>query len=277
MHRPFSAYIGDEPYVFVSYAHKDSSVVYPELVWLKDSGFRIWYDEGIEAGTEWTEALATAIRQAKLCLYFVTKNSVQSQNCRNEVNFAVQHELPLLVVYLEETELPDGLSLTLSSTQAILKHELRPHEYEQKLRSRMMDLLDQEVPQPTTVIRERSSRASIGFTIAFTVVVLVGVAFFYRNVNQDETMSVNYDNEPVRELIHEIADVSNRNLIASDAIDGNVTIVLKDVSWREALDAVAVSRGYHVRLTENSIYISPDPADFDKFLPGHASESSEEQ
>ena len=52
MDRLFAAYIGDEPYVFVSYSHSDSSSVYTELIWLKESGFNIWYDEGIEAGTE---------------------------------------------------------------------------------------------------------------------------------------------------------------------------------------------------------------------------------
>ena len=49
MDRPFAAYTGDEPYVFVSYSHDNSSVVFPELAWLKESGFNIWYDEGIEA------------------------------------------------------------------------------------------------------------------------------------------------------------------------------------------------------------------------------------
>ena len=48
MDRPFPAYKGDEPYVFVSYSHSDASAVYPELVWLKESGFNVWYDEGIE-------------------------------------------------------------------------------------------------------------------------------------------------------------------------------------------------------------------------------------
>jgi len=51
--RPFSAHTGDELYAFVSYSHKDSSVDYPELTWLKESGINIWYDESIEARTEW--------------------------------------------------------------------------------------------------------------------------------------------------------------------------------------------------------------------------------
>ena len=46
METPFPAYKGDEPYVFVSYAHDDSSRVYPEITRLRDQGFNIWYDEG---------------------------------------------------------------------------------------------------------------------------------------------------------------------------------------------------------------------------------------
>ena len=38
--RPFPAYRGDEPYVFVSYSHDDADAVYPELRWLKQQGFK---------------------------------------------------------------------------------------------------------------------------------------------------------------------------------------------------------------------------------------------
>jgi len=41
MDRPIAAYTGDGPYVFVSYAHRDASAVYPELVWRQESGFNI--------------------------------------------------------------------------------------------------------------------------------------------------------------------------------------------------------------------------------------------
>ena len=38
MQRPFPAYKGDDPYIFICYAHADAEVVYPELVWLKKEG-----------------------------------------------------------------------------------------------------------------------------------------------------------------------------------------------------------------------------------------------
>ena len=43
MERPFPAYKGGKPYIFVSYAHEDSEVVFPEIQWLKDQGFNLWY------------------------------------------------------------------------------------------------------------------------------------------------------------------------------------------------------------------------------------------
>ena len=55
MDQPFVAYQGDESYIFVSYAHEDSDAVFPEIQWLRDQGFNLWYDEGIAAGHEWRE------------------------------------------------------------------------------------------------------------------------------------------------------------------------------------------------------------------------------
>ena len=55
-------YNGNEPYIFISYAHKNSDVVLPIIEALADNGFRVWYDAGIEAGTEWPEYVAEKLR-----------------------------------------------------------------------------------------------------------------------------------------------------------------------------------------------------------------------
>jgi TolB-like protein/tetratricopeptide (TPR) repeat protein len=184
MDRPFPAYTGDEPYIFVSYAHKDSAAVFPEISKLKDQGFNIWYDEGIDAGTEWSEALASAIKRSKLFLFFVSPNSTQSQNCRNEINFAVEQGLPVLAVHLKETELTDGLSLTLSARQAILKYDMPQSEYWEKLVSRIASYLDQQQVQSTPP-PNRLPLVVFGTVIVFFV--MLGV-FFYnqKGVQQEE-------------------------------------------------------------------------------------------
>ncbi len=64
MRRPFSAYDGEEPYLFVSYSHADSRPVYAELEALRSAGLNIWYDEGISPGSRWTDDLADRLAES---------------------------------------------------------------------------------------------------------------------------------------------------------------------------------------------------------------------
>ena len=127
--KPFPAYRGSEPYVFVCYAHEDDDSVYRELRWLRDQGIRVWYDEGISPGEEWSQELGQAIEKADRVVFFVTAASVESRHCRNEIHFAQNHDVPVVAVHLAETKLPQGLELSISASQAILKYEMSESAY----------------------------------------------------------------------------------------------------------------------------------------------------
>ena len=73
MERPI-AYMGDQPYIFVSYSHKDCERVWPIILKLQDEGFRIWYDDGISPGTEWDAHIATHIRKCDFFAAFISRN-----------------------------------------------------------------------------------------------------------------------------------------------------------------------------------------------------------
>jgi len=147
--RPFAAYKGDEPYVFVSYSHDDAALVYPELERLKDAGFNVWYDEGINPGSTWRDEVALALTQCKVFLYFITPRSVASSNCLKEVNFSLSRERKILAVHLESTKLPIGLELSLSDMQAIVKADLGEVAY----RTKMIDALRGLLP-PTSIVTD---------------------------------------------------------------------------------------------------------------------------
>ena len=66
------AYNGSEPYIFVSYAHKDSEAVYRTIEKLTSLGYRIWYDEGIKPGVEWPENIAIHLDQCSFLRQTVT-------------------------------------------------------------------------------------------------------------------------------------------------------------------------------------------------------------
>ena len=134
MATPSAAYRGSEPYVFVSYAHANVDLVYAEIAWLQQQGVRLWYDaSGISAGSEWNDEIASAIKSASIFVYFITPESVASEHCRRELNFAQNQGCRVIAVHLEDTEVPDGLQLSLDNRQAILKTQLTTESYQQKL------------------------------------------------------------------------------------------------------------------------------------------------
>ena len=182
MAQPFPAYTGDEPYIFICYAHTDADSVYHELAWLKEHGCNIWYDEGIVPGEEWTEELAQAIKGASHFLYFVTPNSIQSRKCRDEIHFALNLDIHLVSVHLSETELTDGLTLSIGLTQAILKHELALQDYQAKL------LASVSVPAPrissvSTPNKRRGSRLFAVVSVAALVSVSIGLFLYGRTLD----------------------------------------------------------------------------------------------
>lgn len=123
LNKPFAAYNGDDPYVFVCYAHKDSAVVYADLVQLRDSGVNIWYDEGIPAGTAWRGEIAGAIKGAQKFIFYVSEASLKSSHCLREVDYALSHELEIIPVYLESCVLPTELEFGLNRVQALFRHQ----------------------------------------------------------------------------------------------------------------------------------------------------------
>lgn len=114
-------YEGNDKYIFVSYAHKDSQKVVPIVETLSSNGFRVWYDSGIEAGTEWPEYIEDHLIKSEVVVVFMTPSTIESRNCRNEINFALELKKEILVVYLEETTLLKGMRLQLNSTQSLYR------------------------------------------------------------------------------------------------------------------------------------------------------------
>ncbi|MCZ6502089.1 MAG: TIR domain-containing protein, partial [Gammaproteobacteria bacterium] len=96
-------------------------------------GFEVWYDQRIKPGTRWNDELAQAIEDCAAFLFFASENSVTSEVCLDEINFALERQKPLQVVMIEEIRLPPGLELRLGTRQHILKSERGQASYEEML------------------------------------------------------------------------------------------------------------------------------------------------
>ena len=130
---PISAYGGTAPYIFVSYAHADGEKVFPEITFLHEQGYRIWYDEGIDPGNEWPDEIARALEVAEYFLVFISPSAVKSINVRNEINAALNKHKPFLAVHLVETQLSPGLELRMGDIQALMRFRMETGNYRKRL------------------------------------------------------------------------------------------------------------------------------------------------
>ena len=131
---PFTAYRGVNPFMFTSYAHEDMKTVFRVIKKLNASRYRIWYDEGIEPGNEWPEVVGKAIIKCSQFLVFMSPSATQSRNVRNEINLAFNEKKEILVVFLDETQLTEGMKLQIGTVQFINKYELSEKEFFDKLK-----------------------------------------------------------------------------------------------------------------------------------------------
>ncbi|MBR6704924.1 MAG: toll/interleukin-1 receptor domain-containing protein [Lachnospiraceae bacterium] len=124
----FMPYEGQDPFIFISYAHKNSDRVIPILEKLHEAGYRVWYDDGIAPGSEWPEYIAEHLNGCRTVISFVSPESIDSPNCRREVTYALSKRKPFLGILLEETKMSPGMELQLSAQQCILRHNYRTEE-----------------------------------------------------------------------------------------------------------------------------------------------------
>lgn len=122
-------YEGTLPYLFVSYAHKNDAAVLEIISTLQSRGFRVWYDEGIEAGSEWPESIASHLERAQLVLAFLSPAYLRSDNCRKEMHYALTKRKPVINVYLEQTELSPGMEMQIGNLFALMKYTYPSEEY----------------------------------------------------------------------------------------------------------------------------------------------------
>src|SRR5690554_4400827 len=72
-----------------------------------------------------------------------------------------------------------------------------------------------------------------------------------------ERITLNFQDIEVRSVLAIIADFTGLNLVASDSVQGRVTLNLEDVPWDQALDLVLKSHGLASRQEGNVIVVAP--------------------
>ena len=76
-------------------------------------------------------------------------------------------------------------------------------------------------------------------------------------VYEGDRLSLNFQDIEVRAVLQVLADFTDLNLVASDSVQGNITLRLKNVPWDQALDIILKSKGLDMRKNGNVIMVAP--------------------
>ena len=72
-----------------------------------------------------------------------------------------------------------------------------------------------------------------------------------------DRISLNFQNIEVRAVLQLIADFTDLNLVASDTVEGNITLRLQNVPWDQAMELVLKTKGLDSRQVGNVLMVAP--------------------
>lgn len=121
------------PYVFISYSHNDTNIVYDILRDMSKLGLNYWYDKELKTGSEWTEELGEKILNCEMIMVMLSNSAILSRNVRNEITMALNHKKQILPIFLEDVQLSPGAELQLQGFHWLLKHQMSAEHFRQKL------------------------------------------------------------------------------------------------------------------------------------------------
>ena len=129
-------YTGKKPYIFISYSQYDTKQVLPILKCMLNEEYRIWFEDKINIVVERkrSENIIQYLDKATCVIAFLTKNYLERDDCIEEIEYAKNKKIPIIIIYLEDLELPESFQMRFGRMKSINYHQYRMlNEFFEKL------------------------------------------------------------------------------------------------------------------------------------------------
>lgn len=92
---------------FISYSRRDKDFALEFARELRSAGALVWLDQfDIPTGARWDDEVEKALREHEIFLIILTPASVSSENVKDEIGYAIDHDKHILPVLLEKCDIP---------------------------------------------------------------------------------------------------------------------------------------------------------------------------
>jgi hypothetical protein len=152
-----------EGQAFASYARADLNRVLPFIEMMRGWGYHVWYDDGIAAGSVWSDELRAEIDRSYLVLAFLSSTSVLREWVLKEITHASSNGKPVLPIMLDELPRNHELASTLARYQHLSANAVSCETLNEDLKARLAQALREahakrptnNTPPPPPPIRSR--------------------------------------------------------------------------------------------------------------------------
>jgi len=106
--------------IFVSYSHKDSDIVVQIVKILKESsGKEVWFDHKLRGGENYFSVIANQIIANKYFAFIVSNNSIESDWCLRELEFAASEKRHIIAIWIDNIDIAPRIKLVIQNTHYI--------------------------------------------------------------------------------------------------------------------------------------------------------------
>lgn len=137
--------------VFISKSTKDDIIAEAVCNVLEQNDIKCWMSpRNILGGMDYAEEISKGIKECKILLVIVSKNSNESKHVLNEINLAVEFNKIILPFKIDETEINESFKYYLDRTQAIHAFP-EASSYFSTLVKNVTVLLDKKINEETII------------------------------------------------------------------------------------------------------------------------------
>lgn len=110
--------------VFISHSSKDKAIADQICNTIENNGIGCWIaPRDIPYGNEWAGEITKALRQASICIFLFSKNSNQSKQVAKEIQIAIDNEVVIIPIRVDNVEMNDVLTYYLATMHWLLEYD----------------------------------------------------------------------------------------------------------------------------------------------------------
>ncbi|HEU5398592.1 MAG TPA: type IV pilus secretin PilQ [Gammaproteobacteria bacterium] len=113
----------------------------------------------------------------------------------------------------------------------------------------------QLIIHPTGQYEKLAYQSDDTFSVEFKPLTPAAAQTLAKKQYTGQKISLNFQSIDIRAVLAILADSSGKNLVVSDAVNGNITLRLQDVPWDQALDIILKTKGLATRQFGNVMMV----------------------